>query len=268
MRSLRLAMAAALAAATIALSACSPGAQVTPIDISTPEKAKGVPCDQVVSVDETINDLAAASAPGKRNQLKNWGLDPDNPEQIAATQVALDERVAQCAASPSPSPSPTATATPTATTTPAPSSTASTKLVGYVGWNQVVARPPAGLKSAVNKYSTTIGYDWLDVRRWAKTRTKDGNLVDARVILVFQQPALSATEARKLAHVEATDVPVVQVSACTDVNATTCGNTGEGTLVILAPLVTNGGVATGLKPGSGAVAGTKRLLLYEGAVIK
>lgn len=293
-------------AVAVALTGCSGqglSRGTVPRDISTQEKVMAVPCDEVVTVKITITDLAASSAPGKRNQLKDWSLDPDNQSQIEATQTALTERVKQCAtpvstASPSPtvtstpSASPTASAsasaTPTATpttTTPSPSPTASSSATpvtdeGYVSWKQVVADPQyaAGLKDPINTYQETMGFrtitfNWKQVQKWAKAKMKNGDEVDARLILIFQQPGISKAEARKQAHIDDSDVDAVYVTACTSVTGdNACESIGQGVLVILGPLSTKDGVAKGIAVrklangqilSSGVVQGTDQLVLYQ-----
>lgn len=273
------------------LSGCTPGLNtqdgqaVTTTDISTPAKAKEVPCDQVVAVSNAVAQLDVP-AHGKRNQLKGLGLDPDDKENVKAVRAALNERAEECQTSPSPSvapsasasasPSTTPTTAPSATSTPTPSSTtasaspsaSATTLppVSYISWDQVVARPPAGLEDAINSHKDEIGFDWADADGWAKAKAKDGDLVDARVILVFGQPRLSNATARKQAGIKARNkgkqVPVVHVTACTDVVGTVC-TTDAAIKVVLAPLNVQGNTATSLRAGVGVVPDQNALALYE-----
>lgn len=95
------------------LAACSsPQAR----DLSADGAIDAISCEEAVGVSNEISALAESKTK-KRLSLRDWGIDPENAEQIKAVREALQKHAADCqaSASASPSASPTATAAPTPT---------------------------------------------------------------------------------------------------------------------------------------------------------
>jgi hypothetical protein len=104
----------------------------------------------------------------------------------------------------------------------------------YIGWDQMVANPPLGLRTTINNRADTLGWSWADVEGWAAQQSPSGNYWDVRVILVFGQDDMSAADAREAAGIDV-NVPVVRVKTCKNVvNADGCPV--DGVEVILAPI--------------------------------
>lgn len=231
--------------AAVGLTGCGGGASW---DLSTPEKARQIPCTQVSDAIAAVNDLLDEDAPGKRNSAaRKLNLDPDNKGQTEQMLGALKERAETCKeedtppAEPSESANPTET--PTSSTEPMPSS--------IVGWDNIVENPPNGLEDSITAHEATIGFNFDDVNTWAKTKLPSGDFVDARIVLVFNKPELSEADARRKASISK-PVPVLHVKACQDVAGEGCSS-GKAVRVVLAPLNLEDGKVTSLRVGAGVV---------------
>ena len=99
----------------LGLTACS-SANADPFDLSG-DIAK-MSCDKPwVEVANTISRLDSASAPGERNQLRQWKLNPDDKSELEQVRNALQAKTLECAK--------TATPSSTSTTMASPSSSSS-----------------------------------------------------------------------------------------------------------------------------------------------
>lgn len=128
-----------------------------------------------------------------------------------------------------------------ASASPSPSATNTMVPADYVGWDHIVAEPPEGLKAAIDDAQDQLGWSWDDAENWASQRSPKGNAWDARVVLVFGQDDLSASEARKAAGVDTDGVPVVRVNGCEAITDDECPVSGVE--AILAPLTESGGLS-------------------------
>ena len=92
---------AIVALTAVGLTGCS-SANADPFDLSG-DIAK-MSCDKPwVEVANTISRLDSASAPGERNQLKQWKLDPDDKSELEQVRNALQAKSLECAKTPAPS---------------------------------------------------------------------------------------------------------------------------------------------------------------------
>lgn len=219
-----------------------------------------------VACNKVAGELQAAQADATR--LAGTPGEQAAKDRAAALKQRMDACAATSAASPTatatPSVSPSATPTATPSTTPSatPTATQSDFLspTDYVGWDQVVTWPPAGLQASIDDHKALLGYSWSDVQKWAKIKV-NGKVADARVILVFGQD-LTVNAAQQAANIKA-DVPVVKVVACKAITGT-CPSTGVS--VVLAPLGPNGSPDIVRKGVVGRESGYPLYVVLEGEV--
>jgi|GEM_PF-1540451 len=255
---------ALVVAAALILTACSGSSgDVDTIDVSTTAKARDVACNKVADVAGAIAALDAEAAPGKRKQLEDWGLDPNERDNIADVRNRLAERQTLCeeendevadaepSETASPTPSPTASVTPSASPDPEETENPDNEECASTGdvrqWSQLLDHEE--LKETITSASDEIGFRWSDVRTWASDYEQDCK--GARVILVFDKPNLSNETARQRVDAKP-DVPVLRVGSCRVINDDGDGcTTKRAVRVILAPLVIEDGAAVGLRSGVG-----------------
>lgn len=187
-----------------------------------------VSCDDISSVYKTFDKLASTpEQSGMHNQLVwKWGV--KTPNQIHTVLLALKQRKEDCS-----------------------KGQGAVQPSSFIGWDQVVANPPAQLKR-----DELAGLSWTDVQKWGAVRLPGGGTVDARVILVFGHPKWSDAEARKQASLVSSSVSVAHVKTCKAVaGANRCMK--DGTEVILAPPKALSGGTVTLVPGRGVYFGTQ-----------
>ncbi|NCC85504.1 MAG: hypothetical protein EOM03_15460 [Clostridia bacterium] len=229
----------------LVLSACGGETDVDPVPL-TQDVVSGMSCADAKFVQATVEEATQApEESGKHRGLSAWI--PDD-RTVVEVQADLDAQVTKACApggsetsgTPSPTVSPTTATTGTASPNATPSASADPTIVptGYIGWDQVVSDPPEGLEEAVQAHAEELGWDWDDVLGWASQRSPQGNAWNAQVVLVFGQNDLSASAARTAAGVDNDKVPVVLVTACTEIVEAGCPD--EGVEVVLAPLQENG----------------------------
>ena len=153
------------------------------------------------------------------------------------------------------SPTLTATATPSPSATPTTSSPSATPSqnpvsdytpINTLDWEAVVKDPRPGLRDAIEAHKAATGISWGDVEAMASLRAKNGNMPDARVIVVIDNSRLSRDHqrARRQVDLQDTNVPVIGASRL----ATIDGRQLSGVQVILAPIErTDSQVGVGFK---------------------
>lgn len=233
----------ALAALALTLGGCT-----TPAPAPT---AEALTCEQIKAKIEPaqaeLNRLAGtpgeAEAKTKLEAL-NKRLEEQCREGEESTPTATPSPSASATPTPtatwtaSPTATPNASATPSAAASPSATPTATPIQVReYLGWDQVVAQPPAGLREAIDINSKSTGFGWSDVESWSSQRTPSGKPWDARVVLIFGEDDTTPAAARAAAGTKA-EVPVVRIAACTSVIGAGCPESGAR--VILAPINANG----------------------------
>lgn len=260
------------AAAALILTACSGSGDFD--NELTPARAEAMACgEKLENLAEDIDQLNQESAPGKRNGLRDLGLDPNERDKIADVRNRLAERLTLCdeeetedadaepSETASPTPSPTASATPSASPDPeesteSPDNEECASTGGVRRWSQLLDHEE--LKETITSASDEIGFRWSDVRTWASDYEQDCK--GARVILVFDKPNLSNESARQRVDAKP-DVPVLRVGSCRVVyDGGGCTNK-RAVRVILAPLVIEDDAAVGLRSGVG-VAVDKNHAIY------
>lgn len=165
-------------------------------------------------------------------------------------------------ATPSATPSATATsATPSPSpTTPSASPSTPTAQAGKViGWDDVLsvvekANATSAWQQLIDDNQSKLGFGWKDASSWATTKTGDGNIAGARVVVIFGASAseISDSRARELAGV-GTTVPVVRATSCyVDIadKGQVCPSGDVRVTTFIAPIGTENGELV-LKTGSG-----------------
>jgi hypothetical protein len=67
---------------------------MTPSDLT--DGVTEIPCDRITELTHILREIDRASAPGKRNQLKRWGINPEEPVDLETALAALDMREKMC----------------------------------------------------------------------------------------------------------------------------------------------------------------------------
>ena len=213
-----------VAALALALTGCANNG-VKPFDIGTVEKVtQQVTCDTVVGVSNAVAAADEATAPGKRGELRHWGLNPDDPDGVKAVRAALLKKAKECTPTAAPTTTPgDAKPTPTSSTTPGqtetdPPGTAThvTAQDGIKGWDNVLAliekqNATDQWQKLIDESQEDTGFRWSDVQQWASTKV-DGKPLGARLVVVFglNSSELSDDAAREAVGVSGTQVPVIR----------------------------------------------------------
>lgn len=160
-----------------------------------------------------------------------------------AAQEATASATPTVMASPLPSKSPT-------TTSPSPSPTTAAVPASYIGWDQIVAVPPKGLKSAINDHANELGWSWRDAKKWSEYRQANGQAPTTLIALVVEGGADPRTDEEKRRNVY-----VVQVAqhACTTLEGNPGCPTAEEGKLVLAPVIEFDGTTAKLLLSGGVV---------------
>ncbi len=256
----------------VALAGCSTNdnGSVDPFELTLGDMSR-VACDTAGDARSALTDaLNAPEESGQRNVADDWGLDPSSEEDIKQAIKELDERIEVCDNEPSDaSESPEPSSEETATSPDVVESEDETETddqstdepvydnpyPDIVGWDQFVAETPYGLQKSIGDNADGLGFGWSDIETWSEARMPDGNLVNARVNVVFGDSNLTNSEVRDITST-LPQVPVVRAARCF-VNLKTdrevCPKAGKRVVLILAPVAMDGDTVLGLKPESGVM---------------
>jgi len=128
-----------------------------------------------------------------------------------------------------------------------------------VGWDTLVAFPPAGIQQEIDKHQQELGFSWDDVKGFA-TALSAGEPIDARVVAVSgtdKSLPTTASAARKAVGITDSDVPAIHISTATVLNGELPSNRS---VVLIAPLIND----PKLKPKSGVIIDAgKATLVYS-----
>lgn len=252
----------------LVLAGCSVNddGSIEPIKLTLGDMSR-VACDTAGDARNALTDaLNAPEESGQRNVVDDWGLDPSSEKDINQAIKELDERVEICDNEPSDaSDSPEPSSEETASSPDVVESDNETDEPVYdnpypdiVGWDQFVADTPDGLQQSIGDNADDIGFGWSNIVRWSKMRMPDGNLINARVNVVFGTSNLTDSEVRDVTNT-LPQVPVVRATRCYDDlknDRKVCPEPVDRVALILAPVgkyEKDGKMVIGLKPESGVM---------------